>query len=217
MMIPVVIGACVAGAAGFAALSFKRAADGNKRSMEKLAKALGLPLLRGEQAKPGKGLLKIGPRTYFILDLWHERELNLYHIIKGSGNMQQVSAALDVPVDVSKEFRMSLSSAGTSGTGSMLQGMALVCSGDAAFDTRFNVKSNEADLVQRILTPELRESFANTWNAFDVRGTMSVREGRVHYEESGWILTEAQRRRFAAVAGLANQLAAAISPVAPQA
>ena len=214
-MIPLVItGALVltCAAIGLMAFSVKRALDGNRQFMRKLADALGLPLLRGERAKPGPGFLKIGPRTYFILDLWKDRELNIYHIIKGYGKMQTVNAALDVPVDISKEFRMSIVSAGGFGMGGLLPGVSLTSTGDAAFDTHFMLKSNDAEAAKRILTPELRTELANVWNTLDVRGAVSVREGRVHYEESGWIQNETQRRRILAIAELANRLAATISP-----
>lgn len=200
-------------AAGIVAFLVKRAIDGNKSSMKKLAKALGLPLSQGERAKPGRGLLAIGPRTYFILDLWKDRELNIYHIVKGSGKAQAVYAALDVPVEVSKEFKMSFSSAGGYG-GNMLQGVSLVSSGDDTFDARFTVKCSDTETAKSMLTSELRELFIKAWNGQDVRGSLSVRDGRVHYEEAGWIQSESQRRRFVAMAELGNRLADAIAPKA---
>jgi hypothetical protein len=204
----------IAAASAFGAVTVKRKIDGNKASMAKLAGKLGLPLLRGERARPGRGLLKIGPKTYFILDLWKERELNIYHIVKGTGDMQTVAAALDVPVDGSKEFRLSISSAGGFGANSLLQGVTLVLSDNEAFDARIVVKASDADTAKGILTPELCDLILRVWNTCDVRGAVSVREGRVHYEEPGWIQTEAQRRRFIAMAEVCNRLATELSPSA---
>lgn len=206
----------IAAASAFGAVTVKRTRDGNKASMAKLAGKLGLPLLRGERARPGRGLLKIGPWTYFILDLWKERELNIYHIVKGTGDVQTVSAALDVPVEVSKEFRLSITSAGNFGVNTMLQGASLVLSGNEEFDARLVVKSTEAETAANVLTQELCELILKVWNTFDVRGAISVREGRVHYEEPGWIQTAAQRRRFVAMAEVCNRLATALSPAPVQ-
>jgi hypothetical protein len=213
MSIPVAIGivAVILGAAGFVAFSVKHALEGNRNSMQKLAKSLGLPLMRGERARPGRGLFKIGPWTYFILDLWNSRELNVYHIVKGSGKSQVVYAALDVPVEVSKEFKLSFSSNGSFGSIGALQGVSLVSSGDETFDASFIVKCSDANTAKRILSPELRELLKKAWTGFDVRGSLSVREGRVHYEESGWIQSESQRRRFVVMAELSNRLADAIT------
>jgi hypothetical protein len=200
---------CAALAAAFLA---RKAVEGNKGAMEKLARAFGLPLMRGERARPGRGMFNIGPWTYFILDLWNGRELNVYQIVKGAGKAQVVYAALDVPVDYSKEFRLSFFSGGGYGSSGVLQGVSLVSSGDEAFDTRIMIKTSDESVVRRILTPELRAAILRIWNDFDVRGALSIRDGRIHYEENGWIQSDAQRKRFVAVASVANRLADALSP-----
>lgn len=178
------------------------------RAMAHLAEDLGLPLMGAASAVNGN--------TPFILDLWRGRELNIYHIVKGSGKTHSASVALDVPVAADPDYRFSLTAVGWMTQTGLQLGQKPVGTGDDAFDKQFAVKSSMPEITTRILSETLRKSIAEAWDIHDVRGVLSIKDGRVHYEEPGWLRTDVQRRRLAGMAALCNALAEAIEPCFPE-
>lgn len=177
------------------------------RAMARLAMMLGMPWMGGQRIPPEKGLFSFRHKPVFILDVWHGRELNIYHFTRGAERMRTAWVALDVPVKVSPELRMSFTAVGWITQASLQPGLKSVQTGDASFDNRFSVRSSDADLALSVLSPALRESFVRSWSGHDVRGVLSVREGRIHYEEAGPLTSGLPLRRMVAMVALCHALA----------
>jgi hypothetical protein len=191
--------------AGLVALVLKRTVCDKTRGIAKLARELGLPLMGSE-----KGFFGIERGQVFILDVWNGRELNIHHVSRDNGRTHNVSAVLDVPVGVPTSLRMSFTATGWLTQAALLQGLEPVAMGDEAFDRAIAVRSSNAAVARTAMTPELRAVFVRTWSSNDVRDSLSIRDGRIHYEEPGPIKTAAQRNRFIAMASLCHDLAQAL-------
>ncbi|HNX03997.1 MAG TPA: hypothetical protein PKI32_00760 [Opitutales bacterium] len=194
-------------AALFAAALFKviRNVGGKADSaMKKLADKLALPVL-------GAG----SPGGLFILDVWKGRELNIQNIPHQSGDKKVFYAAIDIPVQASKELKLSFTSVGWMTQAGIQLGQKPLSTGDESFDRQFIVKGSDPGLAAKVMTEGMRKRFREVWDERDVRGVLSLREGRIHYEEPGRLRSDIQIRRFEALAGLCSELAAEIDRCAP--
>jgi hypothetical protein len=191
----------------FAAVLFKivrNLAVGADSSMKKLAAKLGLPTL-GAGTEGG----------LFLLDVWKGRELNIQNIARVSGDKKTFSAALDIPVKALRSIRLTVTGVGWMTQAGIQLGQKPLATGDAAFDKQFVVKGSDPDLAAKLMDVEMREAFRKVWDERDVRGVLSLRDGRLHYEEPGKLRTDVQVRRFADLAALCNALAERIDRLAP--
>lgn len=197
--------ALLAAAAAIALVKFLRLRAGNRdAAMKKLADRLSLPLLGTDS-----------PTGNFILDVWKGRELNIQNIAHASGGKKVYYAAIDVPVKAARELKLSFTSVGWMTQAGFQLGQRPVSTGDEAFDHQFIVKGSDPALASAVMSDAMRAKFRAAWDGHDVRGVLSLRDGRIHYEEPGRLKGEPMLRRFAALAELCNALAEEIDRVAP--
>jgi hypothetical protein len=192
-------------AAGIAMWILKLTVCRKSRGMAKLAKELGLPLMGSE-----KNLLGIERGQVFILDIWRGRELNIHHVVREAGGRESVSSALEVPVNVPADLKMNFTATGWLTQAALAQGLDSVRTGNENFDRLISMRATDVAVARAALSPQMCALFVKTWIGCDVRDSLSVREGRIHYEEPGLIHTAAKRRRFAAMAALCHDLATAL-------
>jgi len=188
----------------------KRTGD-KSRGLAKLAAKLGLPVMNGERGFFGEHL-----QMAFILDVWRGREVNIHHIVRTStkSRTQTYSAAIEMPVKVPADLRMTFTSKNILTQAVLQPGLEQVATGDADFDNFFYVKSTDANVAKSLMNPALSSSFVKTWAENGVCETLSVREGRIHYEEPGRINSSDMRNRFAAMVDLCRDLAEALEKTA---
>jgi hypothetical protein len=187
---------------------YKRLGD-KSRQLAQLAEKLGLPVMNDERGPFG------GHRAMaFILDVWRGREVNIHHIVRMVGRTQTYSAAIDMPVKVSPELRMTFTSKNVLTQAAMQPGLEAVATGEAEFDNSIYVKSSDTALAKTLINPALAALFVRTWAAYEVGETLSVREGRIHYEEPSWIDSAEMRDRFAAIVSVSHDLAEALDKAA---
>jgi hypothetical protein len=105
---------------------------------------------------------------------------------------------------------ISISAVGWLSSVGLSLGRKPLTTGDEAFDKVFAVKSADADFALTVLLPELRAQMIDVWDINDVRGTIHVRESGIHYEEPNGLRTDAQVRRFTALAFLCCKLGAVV-------
>jgi hypothetical protein len=189
----------------------KRLGDKSKE-LAKLAKDLGLPLMNDRRGIFGNHL-----ELAFILDVWRGREVNIHHIVRVAGNAQTYSVAIDMPVKVSPELRMTFTSKNVLTQAALQPGLEQVATGNVDFDNYFYVKSTDANVAKAVMNQVLCAQFIKTWAEFGIGETLSVREGRIHYEEQGWMKSAETRRRFAAMVAVCHDLAESLDKVAPAA
>jgi hypothetical protein len=191
----------------FAAVLFKivlTLTGGADSSMKDLAAKLGLPTL-GAGTEGG----------LFLLDVWKGRELNVQNIARTSGDRKVFFAALDIPVKALRSIRLTVTGVGWMTQAGIQLGQKPLATGDEAFDKQFIVKGSDPDLAAKLMDAEMREAFRKVWDERDVRGVLSLRDGRLHYEEPGKLRTSVQVRRFADLAELCHALAEKIDRMAP--
>jgi|GEM_PF-2747594 len=191
--------------------NMKKTVGRRTTAMKKLATELGLTTQGGGPMFAQIRWLRWIKKPLFILDSWHGKELSIYHFSKGSGKNKTSYAALDVPLDKTPdpkdEFKMSISAVGWMSHIGVALGRKPMETGDETFDKQFIIKSNRPEIATAILLPELRTKLTAIWDENAAKGVINIHEGRVHYEESGYIRTDAHVRRFCAIAALCHELA----------
>ncbi len=86
-------------------------------------------------------------------------------------------------------------------------------SGDAEFDSAIKAQTNSADLLNRALTPELRQSMVRLLKS--AKGSLYLGNGVLAYAELGLISSEATRERFEQMIAFMNDLAESIETAKP--
>lgn len=149
---------------GFAALMLVWTVVMGRRQMRRtranlamLAADLGLEL---REQPPVFGFLQ---RTPAVAGMAGGRRLRFFTYSTGSGKNRRTWRALGLGCQNSRGLTLQLTTQGfLSGLGAAL-GMQDVKVGDAAFDDRFVVKTNDPEFIRAALLPEIRSALLSRW------------------------------------------------------
>jgi hypothetical protein len=162
-------------------------------NLEKLAAELGLRCTR----KPP--VLGVFPAMPTVDGERGGRAVRFFTFTTGSGKSRQTWQACGVRCENPQGFTFQLGTQNALSRLGTILGMQDVQVGDAAFDERFVVKTNDADFLRAALLPEVRAALLRCWASRATGAHVKLDGGEVVYAESGSFADTAVVARMKAV------------------
>jgi len=179
-----------------AALVYNRRAAGRLEAQYRaLARQLALTV-ETPQARLG-GLY---PGTPTASGTYRGREVAVYTVGHGMDNTRKTDTAIRVGTRGPENLQVTLSARGLSGKLGQFKRGKDAPTGDAEFDRKFLLRSNNPGAARALFGPGLRPRLASLWESGS--GFITLREGVLRYTEFGLLLEDARRERFVRMADL---------------
>lgn len=146
-------------------------------------------------------VVESGKRTVFgqpaptLAGMVRGRRVRIYSYSTGSGKNRTQWCAIAAVVKNTSGITLRISKENVFTRVGRTFGLDDVATGDAGFDRQFYLKSNKPGFVRIAFFPEIRERFANAWNAH-ARGSISADGNEVKYAETGSFSKAAVCGRF---------------------
>ena len=164
-----------------------------RRNGEALAARLGLGF---EPKRPALGWFHAPPRGSGTI---RGKSVEFYTYSTGSGKARTQWAAITVKPTAAGQLSFKLSRQNFATRVSELFGAKEIQVGDAGFDQRWFVQTNQPDFFRAALLPELRAKL-DVLEAQGLTGDLMLKDGVVQYRERGSFYDEALCVRIAAMA-----------------
>ena len=169
-----------------------------RRNLAALAGALGLQL---HEKPPVLGLFPLVPT---VDGRYRERPIRFYTFTTGSGKQRQTWQAVGLACENRHGLSLGLVTQGFLLTLATRLGAQDLQVGDAAFDSRFIVRSNDAEFIRAALLPEVRAALLGAWSPRAMGAHLKLEGGEVVYAERGSF----------ADAGMVERMKALLEPLA---
>ena len=178
---------------GAALLLGRRQARRTSENLTELARALGL---RCVQRPP---VLGVFPAMPTVDGERGGRAVRFFTFTTGSGKSRQTWQACGVRCENPQGLTFQLGTQNALSQLGVLLGMQDVQVGDAAFDQRFVVKTNDPDFLRAALLPEVRTALLQCWGARATGSHVKLAGNEVVYAENGSFADTAVVDRMKAV------------------
>ena len=174
----------------------KRGPTHSEKQLRKLADELGFSLLGGEPVLPKVRFLRFIKTPLSVVSPDPNNALKIYHFTRGSGKNSTTYAAIQFSNLNTKELKCEIYEQGLLSKIGKTLGMQDIPVGNAKFDERFIIKSDDQNFIRTILLPEIQERILEAWDQQNARGRITLNNNILAYEEIGTIRDDATRERF---------------------
>jgi len=166
------------------------------KQMIKLGKKIGVSVTGGN---PGTEAKIDGEDT-------DGNNIKVYHHVETYATTTQTILSTEIDVENPADISFSIALRSKAGTMANILGHKPLITGDSDFDESFVVKSKTVDIVNEILTPEIKELCHIAWDEKGANGLMKLKGDTLIYNESCSLFSDAQVRRFEAIIKLSKAI-----------
>ncbi len=184
---------------------FWAAAQASKRASENIRELAAMLGLQADIRPPALGLFYTDPRA---AGQWRGKAMEIYTYTTGSGKSRMQWCAVAAALRADGGLRFTLQPQGFGTKVMEMFGASEIQVGDADFDRRWFIQTNQPDFLRAALLPELRAKiFTLAAEPSASRLKLMLEDGRVRYAEQGSFAS-------ARVAGRIGQAAEVVADLA---